>query len=119
MVITTSDAPFASSVLFAKKPGGGWRFCVDYRKLNEITKKDRYPPPLIEETLARLSSAKIFTKLDVRQTFYRIRLSEEVEDLTTFRTRYGSYKYRVLPFGLCNGPASFQRFINDVLLEYL
>jgi len=117
--IVPSGAPFASPVLFAKKPGGGWRFCVDYRKLNAITKKDRYPIPLIEETLARLSRARIFTKLDVRHAFNRIRLKESIEDLTTFRTRYGSYKYRVLPFGLCNGPASFQRFINSVLLDYL
>jgi hypothetical protein len=117
--IVPSDAPFASPVLFAKKPGGGWRFCVDYRKLNAITKKDRYPLPLIEETLARLARAKVFTKLDIRQAFYRIRMKEGLEDLTTFRTRYGSYKYKVLPFGLCNGPASFQRYINDVLMEYL
>ena len=117
--IEMSDASFASPVLFAKKPGGGWRFCVDYRKLNALTKKDRYPLPLIEETLARLQRAKIFTKLDVRQAFYRIRMSAEAEDLTTFRTRFGSYKYKVLPFGLCNGPASFQRYINKVLFEYL
>lgn len=117
--IEHSDAQFASPVLFVKKPGGGWRFCVDYRKLNEFTKKDRYPLPLIEETLARLQRAKVFTKLDIRQAFYRIRMSPEAEDLTTFRTRFGSYKYKVLPFGLCNGPASFQRYINKVLFEYL
>ena len=102
-------------MLFVKKPGGGWRFCVDYRKLNELTKKDVYPIPLIQETLARLARAEVFTKLDIRQAFYRIRLNEEAEDLTTFRTRYGNYKYRVLPFGLCNGPATFQRYINKVL----
>ena len=117
--IIPSGAPFSSPVLFAKKPGGGWRFCVDYRKLNAITKKDQYPIPLIEETLARLSKARIFTKLDVRHAFNRIRLKEDIEDLTTFRTRYGSYKYRVMPFGLCNGPASFQRFINSVLFDYI
>ena len=117
--IVPSDAPYASPVLFAKKPGGGWRFCVDYRKLNAIIKKDRYPLPLIEETLARLAKAKVFTKLDIRQAFYRIRMKKGVEDLTTFRTRYGSYKYKVLPFGLCNGPASFQRYINDVLFDCL
>ena len=117
--IVPSGAPYASPVLFAKKPGGGWRFCVDYRRLNEITKKDKYPLPLIEETLARLGRAKVFTKLDVRQAFYRIRMKESVEELTTFRTRYGSYKYKVLPFGLCNGPASFQRFINDTLFDFL
>ena len=117
--IIPSGAPFSSPVLFAKKPGGGWRFCVDYRKLNAITKKDQYPIPLIEETLARLSKARIFTKLDVRHAFNRIRLKENIEDLTTFRTRYGSYKYRVMPFGLCNGPATFQRFINSVLFDYI
>ena len=117
--IVPSGAPFSSPVLFAKKPGGGWRFCVDYRKLNAITKKDQYPIPLIDETLARLSKARIFTKLDVRHAFNRIRLKEDIEDLTTFRTRYGSYKYRVLPFSLCNGPASFQRFINSVLFDYI
>ena len=91
--IVPSNAPYASPVLFAKKPRGGWRFCVDYQKLNAITKKDRYPLPLVEETLARLSKAKVFTKLDMRQAFYRIRMKESVEDLTTFRMRYGSYKY--------------------------
>ena len=69
--------------------------------------------------LTRLLRAKVFTKLDVQQAFYRIRLKEEVEELTTFRTRYGSYKYRVVPFGLYNGPISFQRFINSVLFNYL
>jgi hypothetical protein len=117
--IEHSDAPYASPVLFAKKPGGGWRFCVDYRKLNAITKKDKYPLPLIEETLARLARARIFTKLDVRQAFYRIRMKDSVKDLTTFRTRYGTYRYKVLPFGLCNGPASFQRYINNTLFDYL
>ena len=117
--ITHSSAPYASPVLFAKKPGGGWRFCVDYRKLNAITKKDAYPIPLIQETLARLARAKVFSKLDVRQAFYRIRLDKEAEDLTTFRTRYGNYKYRVLPFGLCNGPATFQRYINKILYSLL
>src|SRR5947207_1942298 len=111
--IIPSGAPFSSPVLFAKKPGGGWRFCVDYRKLNAITKKDQYLIPLIEETLARLSKARIFTKLDVRHAFNHIRLKENIKDLTTFCTRYGSYKYQVMPFSLCNGPASFQRFINS------
>ena len=117
--IVPSVAPFASPVLFAKKPGGGWRFCVDYRKLNNLTRKDHYPIPLIDETLTRLSRAKIFTKLDIRQAFNRIRMDPASEELTTFRTRYGSYKYKVLPFGLCNGPATFQRYINEVLYDLL
>ena len=117
--IEPSDAQFASPVLFAKKPNGGLRFCVDYRRLNEQTKKDRYTIPLITETLAKLRAARYFTKLDVRQAFYKIRMAEGSTELTTFRTRFGSYKYNVLPFGLCNGPASFQRYINDLLFEKL
>ena len=102
-----------------KKPSGGLRFCVDYRKLNAITKKDRYPLPLIDETLARLDKSQIFTKLDIRQAFHRIRMNADSEELTTFRTRYGAYKYKVLPFGLTNGPATYQRYMNDVLFEFL
>jgi hypothetical protein len=117
--IEPSQAPYSSPVLFVKKPNGGLRFCIDFRKLNAITRKDRYPLPLIDETLARLSKAKIFTKLDIRQAFHRIRIAAESEDLTTFRTRYGSYKCKVLPFGLTNGPATYQRYMNDILFEYL
>ncbi|EKV17510.1 hypothetical protein PDIP_31580 [Penicillium digitatum Pd1] len=103
----------------AKKPNGGLRFCVDFRRLNAITKKDCYPLPLIDEVLQRTSKAKIYTKLDIQQGFHRIRLTPGAEDLTTFRTRYGSFKYKVTPFGLTNGPATFQRFMNDVLRECL
>jgi hypothetical protein len=117
--IAPSQAPYASPVLFVRKPNGGLRFCIDYRKLNAITRKDRYPLPLIDETLARISRAKVFTKLDIRQAFHRIRIDPASEDLTTFRTRYGSYKCKVLPFGLTNGPATFQHYMNETLMEYL
>lgn len=117
--IGPSSAPFASPILFSRKHDGGLRFCVDYRKLNAITKKNQYPLPLIDETLERLSRAKFFTKLDIRQAFHKIRVHPDSEDLTTFRTRYGSYKYKVVPFGLTNGPATFQRYINDTFLDYL
>ena len=118
--IGPSAAPYASPILMARKPGGGLRFCVDYRKLNSITRKDRYPIPLVDELMERLSDAKVYTKLDIRQGFHRIRLDPDSSDLTTFRTRYGTYKYNVLPFGLTNGPAAFQRFINDTLgMDYL
>jgi predicted aspartyl protease len=117
--VVTSKAPFASPVLFARKSDGSLRFCVDYRKLNSLTKKNRYPLPLIDETLARLSKAKVFTKLDIRQAFHRIRISPESEELTAFRTRYGLFQYKVLPFGLTNGPATFQSYINDTLRDLL
>jgi transposase InsO family protein len=117
--IAPSQAPFASPVLFVKKPNGSLRFCVDFRKLNNLTRKDRYPLPLIDETLARLAKAKVYTKLDIRQAFHRIRMHPDFEELTTFRTRYGAYKCKVLWEGLTNGPATYQRYMNDVLFEYL
>jgi transposase InsO family protein len=117
--IVSSKAPFASPVLFARKGDGSLRFCVDYRKLNALTKKNRYPLPLIDETLARLSRAKIFTKLDIRQAFHRIRMDPASEELTAFRTRYGLFQYKVMPFGLTNGPATFQSLINDALRDLL
>jgi predicted aspartyl protease len=117
--IEPSQAPWASPVLFVSKPNGGLRFCIDFRKLNEITRKDQYPLPLIDETLARIGKAKVFTKLDIRQAFHRIRIDPESEELTTFRTRYGSYKCKVVPFGLTNGPATYQRYMNDILFDYL
>ena len=117
--IEPSTAPFASPILMAEKPGGGLRFCVDYRKLNAITRKDRYPIPLINEVLERISHAKIFTKLDIRQGFHRLRMDPESEELTTFRSRFGSFKYKVMPFGLTNGPAIFQRYVNSILMDCL
>jgi len=117
--IEASQAPWSSPVLFVKKPDGRLRFCIDFRKLNLLTRKDRYPLPLIDETLARLNRAKVYTKLDIRQAFHRIRIHPDSEELTTFRTRYGSYKCKVLPFGLTNGPATYQRYMNDILFEYL
>ena len=111
-------SPFASPILIAHT-AGKLRFCVDYRKLNAISKKDRYPIPLVDELMERLNGAKYFTKLDIRQGFHRIRMDPETEDLTSFRTRYGTYKYKVVPFGLSNGPAVFQRFINTTFFDYL
>jgi hypothetical protein len=117
--IIPSNAPFASPILMAEKPGGGLHFCVDYRKLNAITRKDHYPLPLIDKILEHISKAKIFTKLDIRQGFHRIRMDPASEDLTTFRSRYGSFKYKVMPFGLTNGPATFQRFVNSIFIDCL
>ena len=105
--IEPSHAPYAAPILFVRKGNGSLRLCIDYRSLNALTRKDRYPLPLIEETLASLSSAKIFTKLDIRQAFNRVRMDPASEELTTFRTRYGAYKCKVLPFGLTNGPATY------------
>lgn len=117
--IRVSHSSAASPVLFAKKPGGGLRFCVDYRALNAITKKDRYPIPLISETLRQVSQAKWFTKFDVRAAFHRLRITEGDEWKTAFRTRYGLFEWLVCPFGLANAPSLFQRYVNWTLRDFL
>jgi Reverse transcriptase (RNA-dependent DNA polymerase) len=117
--IRTSVLPAVSLVLFAKKPGGGLRFCVDYRALNTITIKNHYPLPLIQEILARLSKAKIYTKLDIIVAFNRIRIAEGQEYLTAFNIHYGLYETLVILFGLSNAPAIFQTRINKILYPYL
>ena len=117
--IRPSNSPAASPVLFARKPNGGLRLCVDYRGLNAITIPDRYPLPLFQETLRQLSKAKWFTKLDVKSAFHRIRIREGDEWMTAFRCRLGLFEWLVTPFGLVNAPATFQRYINEQLREHL
>ncbi len=117
--IRVSNSPAAAPILFVRKPGGGLRFCVDYRALNKLTRKDRYPLPLIQETLRNLTEAKWFTKLDVIAAFHRIRVAEGDEWKTAFRSRFGLYEWLVTPFGLANAPSTFQRYINWVLRDIL
>ena len=117
--ITPSKAPFASPILFAEKPNGELRFCVDYRKLNQITKRNRYPIPLIDEVLARVQGCKFITRLDIIAAFNKLRMHPDSEEYTTFITSLRAYKYRVLPFGLTNGPSTYQQYINDILFEYI
>ena len=105
--IRVSSSPAAAPVLFVRKPGGGLRFCVDYRALNQITRKDRYPLPLIHETLRTIGTAKWFTKLDVSAAFYKLRVIKGDEWKTAFRMRYSSYEWLVTPFRLANAPSSF------------
>jgi hypothetical protein len=117
--IRVSKSPAGASVLFVRKPGGGLRFCVNYRKLNEITKKDRISLPLIIETLRMMAKAEWYTKLDVSAAFHKIRIKEGDEWKTAFRTRFGSFKWLITPFGLTGAPAIFQRYINNILREFL
>ena len=112
--IRVSNSPVGAPVLFTKKKGGGLRLCVDYRGLNRLTKKNRYPIPRIDTLIDRLSSAKVFTKIDLRDGYYNIRIAEGDEWKTSFRTRYGAFEYLVMPFGLTNAPATFQNFMNDI-----
>ena len=117
--IKASRATCLSPILLAKKPSGGIRFCVDYRRLNKLTKKDAYPIPLIAETLAQLKGAKVFMKINIQQAFHKLRMEASSEDFTIMATRFGAFKWKVSPFGLTGDPALWQRFINNVLWEYL
>jgi len=114
---TYSDG--GSSIMFVKKKDGKLRLCVDYRALNYVTKKDRYPLPLIGEALDRLRTAKYYTKLDIKDAYHNVRIKEGDEWKTTFTTKYGTYEYLVMPFGLTNAPAAFQRWINRTLQSYI
>jgi hypothetical protein len=117
--IRPSKSAAASPILLAQKPGGGVRICVDYRGINNVTMKSRYPIPLIRETLDSICKATIFTKLDVIAAFNRVRIAEGHEWLTAFITRFGLYESLVTPFGLQGAPATFQHYINDVLYDIL
>ena len=117
--ITLSNASYASLILFAQKSNDNLRFCVDYQKLNSLTKKDQYSLPLINETLAQMTGCKFITKFDIIAAFNKLCMDSESEDLTTFITSMRLYKYRVLPFGLMNGPASCQHYMNNILLSFL
>ncbi|KAH0604507.1 uncharacterized protein H6S33_006884 [Morchella sextelata] len=117
--IRASESPAEAPILFVKKSDRTLRLCVDYRGLNAITIKNRYPLPLLKETLAKLSRAQYYTKLDLRWGYNQIRIAERDEWKTAFRTRYGYFEYTVMPFGLANAPATFQHWINYILRPYL
>ena len=113
--IRRSISPAGSPILFVPKKGGKLRLCVDYRGLNKITRKNRTALPLISAILDRLGKAKLFTKLDLKDAYHRLRIRKGDEWKTAFRCHYGHYEYQVMPFGLVNAPASFQQYINDAL----
>lgn len=117
--IRESQSPVGAPILFVKKKDGSLRLCVDYRGLNSFTIKNKYPLPLINETLDRLIGARYFTKIDLRNGYHQLRIREGDEWKTAFRTRYGHYEYNVMPFGLTNAPASFQSLINNTLCPFL
>lgn len=114
-VIQPSDSPWSSPVVLVKKKSGEWRFCVDYRKLNKITKKDVYPLPRIDDALDCLAGAKIFSMMDLKSGYWQIEVDEKDREKTAFVTPDGLYEFKVMPFGLCNAPATFERMMDTVL----
>jgi transposase InsO family protein len=118
--IRPSKSPAGAPILFVpKKEGRGLRLCVDYRGLNKVTILNRYPLPLMNELRDRVRSAKIFTKLDLKSGYNLIRIKEGDEWKTAFRSRYGHYEYKVMPFGLANAPATFQNMMNEVFRDMI
>ncbi len=111
--INPSNSSVASPVLFVKKKDGSLRLCVDFRKVNALSHPNRYPLPLIGEMLKDVRGAKFFTKLDLRGAYNLIRMHPDSEYLTAFRTKFGLYEYKVMPFGLQNAPATFQQYMNE------
>ena len=117
--IEPSTSSWCSSVLFVPKPGNKLRFCVDYRQLNRSTIVDRNPIPSTEGLIDSLQGMEYFTALDLASGFYQLAITKESRPLTAFPTPYGLYQWRVMPMGLTNAPAVFQRAMNTILQEHI
>lgn len=117
--IRPSTSPWGAPVLFVSKKDGSMRMCVDYRALNNLTIKNSYPLPRLDDIFDKLRNAQYFSKIDLRSGYHQIRLEEKSIPFTAFRTRYGLFEFLVLPFGLTNAPATFMSVMNDVFREHL
>ncbi len=116
--IKPGKSPYGAPVLFVHKKDGTLKMCVDYRTLNKVMVKNRYPLPRIDDLFDRLSGTKMLSRIDLRSGYYQIRVAEGDKGKTTCRTRYGSYEFLVMPFGLTNALATFCTFMNDIFREW-
>ena len=114
-IIQPSKSPLASPIVVVRKKDGSAQLCVDYRKLNSITHKDAYPLPRIDDTLDTLAGSQWFSTLDLVSGYWQVEAAEQDHDKTAFATQEGLFQFKVMPFGLCNAPATFQRLMNLVL----
>ena len=117
--VRPSVSPWGAPVLFVKKKYGTLRMCIDYRQINKVTVKNKYPLPRIEDLFYQLKGAGVFFKIDLRSGYYQLRVKEVDVPKTAFRTRYGHYEFLVMPFGLTNAPAVFMDLMNRILRPYV